>query len=86
MGRDKHEFISQYELMTINNDTQPMDTKPVTATVTTARPRHPGVGRGQLYKGLRSGRLPSVRNGRKYVFAIEDLDRWVWQGCPTDKD
>lgn len=86
MGRDKREFISHHEFMTINNDTKSMDTKPVTATVSTARPRHPGVGRGQLYKGLRSGRLPSVRNGRKYVFAIEDLDRWVWQGCPTSKN
>lgn len=83
MGRDKCGYPTHYGHMTTNTDNIVIDIKAVTATVTTARPRHPGVGRGQLYKGLRSGRLPSVRNGRKYVFAIEDLDRWVWQGCPS---
>jgi hypothetical protein len=45
---------------------------------------HPAVGRGRLYAALRQGQIRSARAGKRIAIDVQDLDRWVMNGCPVD--
>jgi len=44
-----------------------------------------GVGRSLFYELKSSGRIPlePIRFGRKRLYRVEDLERFVRAGCPT---
>ena len=55
-----------------------------TTTVSEARAMHPAVGRGRLYAALRQGQIRNARAGKRIAIDVQDLDRWVMNGCPVD--
>jgi excisionase family DNA binding protein len=54
---------------------------PIKAATTTMRPEELGdmlgVSRASIYAGLRSGVIPSIRIGKRYIIARSAIDEWL---------
>jgi excisionase family DNA binding protein len=45
-----------------------------------------GIARGKAYEYVRSGAIPSIRMGKRYLIPRERFHTWLNREAPTSKD